>query len=94
MLLHYVYEESWIYPTKLNIITHSYKIINVGPIFGKLRPLQVLDMLNDLYTVFDTCIEKYDCYKVETIGDAYMVGFYHRFFLIYLNNTSPIYKLV
>ena len=35
-----------------------------------VSPIQVVNMLNELYTVMDYCTSLFPLYKVETIGDA------------------------
>jgi class 3 adenylate cyclase len=48
-------------------------IVGFTEMSGSMRPDELVEVLNDVFTVFDHLVDEHHLEKVKTIGDAYMV---------------------
>ena len=55
-----------------NVTLFFSDVVGFTQMSAELDPWEVIDMLNSLYTVMDFLAARFNLYKVETIGDAYM----------------------
>jgi adenylate cyclase len=47
-------------------------VVNFTQTSANLEPDFLISELNDIFTLFDNIMEKYDCERIKTIGDAYL----------------------
>jgi adenylate cyclase len=49
-------------------------VVNFTPMSASMSATELVELLNEVYSHFDTLVEKYDLEKIKTIGDCYMVA--------------------
>jgi class 3 adenylate cyclase len=48
-------------------------IANFTPLSARLAPERVVELLDQIFTAFDSIVGRYELEKIKTIGDSYMV---------------------
>jgi PAS domain S-box-containing protein len=48
-------------------------IVGFTPLSARMPPIELVNLLNEIFSTFDQLAEKHDLEKIKTIGDAYMV---------------------
>ncbi|MEN4041520.1 MAG: adenylate/guanylate cyclase domain-containing protein, partial [Anaerolineaceae bacterium] len=49
-------------------------LVGFTPLTAKMAPIEMVDLLNEIFSHFDELVEKYELEKIRTIGDSYMVA--------------------
>ena len=49
-------------------------VVDFTPMAASMTPMELVDLLNEVFQSFDDLVEKYDLEKIKTIGDCYMVA--------------------
>ena len=49
-------------------------VVNFTPMSSQMKPIELVELLNQVFSQFDDLVEKYDLEKIKTIGDCYMVA--------------------
>ncbi|MFH2011716.1 MAG: adenylate/guanylate cyclase domain-containing protein [Pseudomonadota bacterium] len=49
-------------------------VVNFTPISTQMMPEELVNLLNDVFSYFDSLVEEYNLEKIKTIGDCYMVA--------------------
>jgi adenylate cyclase len=49
-------------------------MVGFTPLSSRLAPVEVVELLNEAFSYFDSLLDKYDVEKIRTIGDSYMVA--------------------
>jgi class 3 adenylate cyclase len=48
--------------------------VNFTPLSASMSAVELVELLNEVFSHFDTLVEKHGLEKIKTIGDAYMVA--------------------
>jgi guanylate cyclase len=49
-------------------------MVGFTPLSAKLAPVEVVELLNEAFSYFDSLLDKYNVEKIRTIGDSYMAA--------------------
>ena len=49
-------------------------VVNFTPLSESMTPIELVELLNEVFSQFDQLVEKYGLEKIKTIGDCYMVA--------------------
>jgi len=49
-------------------------MVGFTPLSAQLPPVEMVELLNEVFSFFDSLLDKYNVEKIRTIGDSYMVA--------------------